>query len=311
MTALNHVVNSAIYNYPTLFRHVDYEQSRLLVLNQLFFVIGNGYEWHEDGYLYDNCSNYKPRKTLPKDFFNKKLFDVEINRSLINELKKEFKDRFFHIKKGISTYVIFEAKDREEAVFLTNKFRIKRPTSVEGFDWVFVHEILPNFKYNPYPLCEYSGLVEILNRKTNSPRCKNFDLVPQTDWLEGCLDIARHALTYYEDESKFSKNHYHHSNTTEKYKKEYENINIKKHWLDKLMNGETVEQFAVRMWKEYRNEQLDYLYRFINKFGKFFDDGVLIDLMGAQKSPSSVSKIQAENKFVKKELERIDNNVVD
>jgi hypothetical protein len=38
-------VRSSILCFPTLYRANNYEDSKILVYNHLFCVIGNGYEW--------------------------------------------------------------------------------------------------------------------------------------------------------------------------------------------------------------------------------------------------------------------------
>ena len=73
---LQHIINHLIYTYPTLYRSKTFQESRLKVLDQLFFTIGNGYQWTKDSVL--KSYNSKSRKTLPKNFFDKNLFIIDV-----------------------------------------------------------------------------------------------------------------------------------------------------------------------------------------------------------------------------------------
>ena len=73
------------------------------VLNQLFLVIGNGYEWHEDGYLHAGDFDLKRSDdlenryfNLPDGFFEKHLYEVEVYASNLKFFEEDLKDVFHY-----------------------------------------------------------------------------------------------------------------------------------------------------------------------------------------------------------------------
>lgn len=86
-------VNESISQYPTLYLTKNYEHSKFLVLNHMFIVIGNGYEWavtknpKRGGYLTDEWSKKRKYNTP----YGKKKCDVDITKFFtedVYELKK-------------------------------------------------------------------------------------------------------------------------------------------------------------------------------------------------------------------------------
>jgi len=79
---LNLHIAQAIREYPSLYRDVTYEKSRLKVLDQLFFVIGNGYEWSPKGILVERKFSGEKRPKVSRsfkfddDYWTKPLFET-------------------------------------------------------------------------------------------------------------------------------------------------------------------------------------------------------------------------------------------
>lgn len=182
---LNYLVNWMIYNYPTLFRSRTYTASRLKVLNHLFLVIGNGFKWHDDGYM--TKENIQSRKTLPKDFFNKNLYILKANSK--DEFKKSFKN-FHYFKKDKEC--VFAAQNYEEAKEVLSKYSNN----------IYLENASSNNQMVPYPLSKYSALSEIMSGIT----ADGMVFFPQEDWLNGCRDVALEAIDYFNDKSRYSTN---------------------------------------------------------------------------------------------------------
>ena len=89
---LDDAIRWNIYNYPTLFRAKDYDTSRIYVLGHMFLCIGTGLEWHKDGFLAPmNSKGYnlsQVRKTLPKNYFKKNLYTIDVLNEKIEKMKK-------------------------------------------------------------------------------------------------------------------------------------------------------------------------------------------------------------------------------
>ena len=275
-------VRWCIWTYPTLYRGRDYASSRILVLNHLFFTIGTGLEWHRDGYLTDGHKNHF-RKTLPKRYFECNLycFLLDESRSNKKKVKQDLNGAFHYFlgKRGKETEVVFEATP-EEAKRLTkahgrdpfatniNHPEDDFPLRVRNAAAMYLEQNRA-FGLNPYPLSEYSSLVEITKGRTNSLHVENFDLVPQPDWLEGCADMARYALSYYQDEEKYKHNSYHPDQTLNQFQweiKDAKREGRKPHFEKNMKEGETLEEFAQRIWDRHLKDELKLLDAFFAKY---------------------------------------------
>lgn len=234
---LDHHVNWAIYNYPTLYRSATYAESRLKVLDQLFFVIGNGYVWHEGGFLFHGRLSQQ-RKTLPKGYFDKRLFSLKFEPKEKDRVSSMVEDRFHYFT--IGNYCVFEATVGDEPA-------------------------IANYPRRPYPLCKYSALVEILNGKTLS----GLEIHPQPDWVQGCVDAARDAMDYFGRKERYLADSYHPETTVKRMEFDMAVAKREKtvpHWHKNLKAGETIEQYAKRIWTSYRRKQVGILKQFLGKF---------------------------------------------
>lgn len=100
-------ISKNIHEYPNLFKKVDYETSKLEVLNHLFFTIGNGYEFaytenpNEGGYLiepkykgdirvFDKPYGVLKYKELPNNYFKygEPLFNIKFSPSELCDYSK-------------------------------------------------------------------------------------------------------------------------------------------------------------------------------------------------------------------------------
>lgn len=215
---LEDVIRQSIYEYPTLYRIPgNPELSRLLVLDHIFLCIGTGYEWHPDGYLYyDNGRADKGRKTLPKGFFEKRLYYLTLEahnrntgepidyKAQLAEIKATFdaEGRFYYVVTGKGygerADVIFEAVDADDAYPIFEKYSV-RNTFFDDSDMpeelkaklrrVHVYEAsgvisdlddegnwVRERQHNPYPIGKYSPLTEIWEQQTDSCHVENFAL---------------------------------------------------------------------------------------------------------------------------------------
>lgn len=299
---LQYIVNNAIYTYPILYRSKTFQESRLKVLDQIFFTIGNGYEWTKDSVL---KYNGKSRKTLPKGFFDKNLFILDVEYDKSNEMKSALNGRFFYSKKNqrfqYNTF-IFEAKDEKDAEFFL-KFSEEK--------YKFVHPACNYHPNRPYPISEYSAISEILAGKTNNSFEENFDINPPQDWIDGCIDAVEDAINYYNDEERYKDNPYSKEQTIKRENydrktlhkiecnqvkrsngtvagmrfncscewysvvfdpqdgfREYEAKKEMKQHRKQNPEFESIEQYAERNWNEFKNQQLEVFNNFLIKFKK-------------------------------------------
>ena len=168
MTTLNNVVNYCITDFPVLFKDVNYEKSRIKVLDHLFIVIGNGYEWarpnnhSEGGYLtepdYVEVEEVAYTTTV-------RAADAGYDP---HEKPIEIPDNYFELTIHINT----EDED-------INGYTISRQLVLGAKE-----------EYRPYEISEYSGISMIPDNV-------------KPDWLEGANDIANRILEFYSTESQY------------------------------------------------------------------------------------------------------------
>lgn len=275
-------VRWVIYNYPSLYRvRNNPELSRLHVLGSLFFTIGTGYEWDKDKGILTN-GEIEPMVKLPEGFFEKELYAFDVENSKAEGFVDFLKDRFHYIKQdrydNITT-VIFEATEDEAKGWKwdwdNHRFRGRpktRPTTEIELDSVYVNEQACDYDLHPYPLCNYSAIVELTKGKTDSPHIEDYsfaDFPPQPDWIRACVDVAKEALAFYNDESRYCTDSYHPSNNIGRYQYEYKKAKKKgeeAEYRNKLgyEEGETPEERSHRSFEAHRKHQITCLEKFLN-----------------------------------------------
>ena len=232
-------IKQSIKQYPILFKAENYKTSEMLVLNHLFLVIGNGYEWH-DGYLCkdDELKPYgeKKFKSLPKGFFKKREHTHKKTTKSMYEFRKKhlniMKKKFFDIVKKGNYYYFRYPKDRVGC------------------------------KFSPYPICKYS----------------RFTMIPddvRPDWLKGAIKVVKATLDYYNDPQKYKTYFdYPHKDRISKLKYDFEKLTKEgrfkevavKLWGAKPEDETKPEQYAKRFWKKHKKEQIAYLKKFLMKY---------------------------------------------
>ena len=282
-------INWNIYNYPTLFRHWDWEKSAILVLDHMFLGYGTGLEWHPDGFLCECMGGYNlkhHRKTLPKGFFEKKLFNFDITKE-----NKEKVHNFLK-KKNVFHYFRRDCLAKINCVFedfgdKNNKNLLKKFSFEENPYFIFLYEaecIYRNERhigddewkeYHPHGMCKYSPVVEMTNGRTNSPHINDFDLTNiKKDWIEGAIKIVKVTLEYYQDPERFKYDFYYPNeknirmaeNRLKDAIKEGREKEYRKSF--GLENGETVKDRLIECWDAYIKEQLNYCNKFLEKYEK-------------------------------------------
>jgi hypothetical protein len=111
---VENTIKASILAYPRLYKDINYEYSRQKVLDHLFIVNGNGYEW-ENGELVigDPDINIETTSTIPDNYFDTPIFSEEKDApSWLIEWNKAEKKKFKPIeicsKKALTFYPICE-----------------------------------------------------------------------------------------------------------------------------------------------------------------------------------------------------------
>lgn len=303
---LEHFIVSNIYRWPTLYRADTYEISRILFLGHVFTAYGTGLEWHPDGFLADHTwlkngkEHYYTKiriKKLPKDYFSMRLWCLDVSKDNVARVKKALKGHFYYInppnrcegKENVE--FVFEG-DEAFATEITAKYKeldefekkllsLGRPPFLnEAISYYHANNTFKNSRvpirdsaYVPTSMCEYSPIVEMINKKTNSPHLsKNFVIAKVLpDWIKGAVDIAKYAVDVYEDPKKCINCYYHPINCLyqfeESYKKDPKCLeNAKKSY--GLADNASVEDWANACWEREKKVQLGYFYKFLEMYDK-------------------------------------------
>ena len=172
----------AVWNYPALYRRESYEASRMGVLDHLFLVIGNGYEWDvRRGILVDGVTHKNMgHDVIPASFFKRQLYEL-LNVNWHEWNKTARKPKFWYMTEHSG--LVFEATSPKRAGQYADRFGIDEhhhamSASARGDE------------SSPYPLCDYSALVEILDGHTNSPGEQHVKFVPHREWLAGAVEAG-------------------------------------------------------------------------------------------------------------------------
>jgi hypothetical protein len=281
MISLDAHVRWAIWNYPTLFRCDNYKDSRLEFMEHMFLTNGNGYEWAPEGYMMaidSNKSTIQKAKKLPSNYFDMNLYILRgVIPEKIEELLDFLSDRFHYMlskKWNNQKEVVFEANSQKEASEITDKYTQHKMRNFEGIEmsdrmkYSNAEEARNRLSFSPYPICQYAAISEIMLGKTTG-NDEGFNFIPQPDYLQGCIEVAEEALKYYNTEESYKNNFYHPSKTLHGFKYDIKEAHAKgkKAAVEKnLKDGETIEEFAERIWVSHREEQIKILSKFLNKY---------------------------------------------
>lgn len=303
---LEHHISHAIKNFPSLYRCDTYEESRIPVLDHIFLTNGNGLDWHRDGFLASRRFRrtgspfviQKTKARWPKDFFQKRLWDVEIHEEKIKDAEKALGDRYFYKRKsefrGEPIRVVFEG-DEDFAQGFVNKYSVRRGSDEK----VFLHEAESGYRTGkrllkdpntpeimrrfyercveprPYPVCEYSAIVEMINGRTNSFHIENFDLVNiQQDWIDGATEIVKYAMAFYEDAERCKACSYHPDSPSMASTKRDFSANPKafrktysgKEYETRMTPEMDIDGYMWACWENHRQKQMRYFKKFMKKF---------------------------------------------
>ncbi len=268
---LEDLIRQSIYEYPLLYRvKNDPVASRMLVLNHLFLVNGNGFDWSKDGTLVEIGTKMKGRKTLPARFFKINLFSFKLTTDHITKTRDFLKsqNRFHYtFKYKDEARVYLEAESASEALRIAQKFK----PEVSAF-LVTTEQVTSD--YSPYPICQYSAIAELIEGRTHTLMRDGFnfeDYPPQKSWIDGCRDIALEALSYYHTPERQLSNSYHPKHSSIRFRRDYDaakkngdlDVYLSEHQYEL---NETPEEKAVRTFEEFKAEQIDYLESFLKKY---------------------------------------------
>lgn len=275
---LEDYVRKSIWEYPSLYKDVDYAKSRLKVLNQVFFTLGNGLELahtkdpEKGGYYvhprsrevngdWVRCLDKPYGKVgfppLPADFF-----DVPI---------------YYLYEYDIEAYTVKRGGWGDSSYVRLKPNRNHGPVSklLEGMDGgrPRLTEAKAYEQFRPYPFCTTHTVFGDLREGG----------FLQPDWMEGLNDACRAALEYYQDPLRTATDCYHPSRSTpdtNRMFKEYEEMgpdqvrSLRKTW--GWPDGDTAPTES-EVWEKAEKSWATFMGRQILTLETFLCDGTVIN----------------------------------
>ena len=263
-------ISKSIQEYPLMYKDVDYEKSKLKVLNHIFFTIGNGLEMAETdnpedgGYVVhpkhkkDKFGDWKrindkpyasvKYKKIPEGYFKSVVYYVYGSGRPLETLHR--KDDYG----GSNTLFRYEKTDKE----------YQKPSLYEA-------ESRSNF--SPYPLSKGYALA-----------CDVFykDQFLQEDWMAELVILCERTLEYFNNH-EYSDHVYYPSDGrvgsdlrsfNEKFEKSgIEGVNeLRKIWgyeaKQTPVDRDEVLENKKKSWEKFKNEQISFLTKFLKKYKK-------------------------------------------
>lgn len=231
-------IDRAIWRYPMLYKLRSYKESRLRVLDHLFLVLGNGFQWSSDGYLYDSDRFLSAKEvppygveshpSLPKGYFDKELWAVtNVTKDSAIAVQKYLngqgafcylilRDKAISQSTTDSWDVIFAAKESKPdgCVYVLEDFypgagRLCVPIHKflrknEPFDprdsMVTAACGKASGSFVPYPVSEGTKIFELFQGKTYR---EGRPFTAQPDWVCGAVEVSKESLAYFTDERRY------------------------------------------------------------------------------------------------------------
>ena len=204
---LEQLVINSLRNYPTLYRVKDNPKlSRLHIYNQLFFTIGNGYEWN-NGFLSD--IENEPNTEIPLNYYDGDLWVAYVKKNKINQFVDIFSDFIFNERKGHHQNehcleLLNPPEDLIESFFGEIKTSNRRISSFYKFttrrtDDGGCYTTGGQKDLYPYPISDrYSPIVEMINGIDYYGNI----VKPNIDFILGCRELSQETLFFLDDHSR-------------------------------------------------------------------------------------------------------------
>lgn len=213
---LEDFVAKSIYEFPTLYKDVDYQKSRLKVLGHVFLTCGNGFDL---AYTKDPSKGgyYTYAKHRKRKLEYLRCYDAPYGKDKFPALPDDFFDVpiFYLYKADIEMYEVDRKRYGEKSQYLRvrgdiDRFALKR--DFDGSMKLSLSEAKATYEFHPYPFsANYSAYGDLKKGGFLQP-----------DWIQGLIDISRASLDYYTDPEKNKTDSYHPSRTIESSVRDFE-----------------------------------------------------------------------------------------
>ena len=264
-------ISKSIQEYPFLYKDVDYEKSKVKVLSQIFFTIGNGLEMaatdnpQEGGYVVE--PKYKRnKKTNGWNRIKDKPYSKEKYKPIPNGYFDSVVYYVYSCEHPLE--VVYRKSEYNDDEFL---FRYDKKVD-EKFREPKFYKAESLHKFHPYPFS-----------KNFSIACDVFynNIFLQDDWMQELIFLCERTLLFFNDEAEYKNDCYYPSEKSikkdlncfnERFKKEgLKGLNdLQKSWgykiKDSVPSYEEIEITKNKSWEYYLNKQRLFLTDFLKKY---------------------------------------------
>lgn len=250
-------ISKSIQEYPNLYKKIDYESSKLEVLNDIFFTTGNGLKLAE----------------TENPEYGGYVVEAKYKRNTKNRIKDKpyGKEKYKPIPKGYFESNIFYIPSYNyplETININDNIYFRYKNNIEPL-------LLKAENNNPFMPCAINNNCCIA--------CDVYykDVFLQEDWMRELIFLCERSLEYYRDEKQYTHNVYYPSEKRiskqmkyfqERFDKEGLNgvLDLRKLWnfeiKEILPSYAEIETKKMNNWKKFQAEQIEFLINFLKKY---------------------------------------------
>lgn len=227
-----------ILEYPNLFKMCNWEESKLLVLRQIFMTNGNGIFWQKTGNLTNSMSNKrieillniirkeKPENLINRIFGEETIMEIIVDKKDISEVKNLLSDHIFWIDRNdfnpdtVSFFMIHSDKILIEQKFknyLRQRFRSDYPISRNPECTIYPdiskkRSIIPFYVSDEISTgyCKaYEWLYEVKQFEYDDDGNQIDEFIPtlSKDWIEELQILTKRAIKFYSNPDEYKKDY--------------------------------------------------------------------------------------------------------
>jgi hypothetical protein len=266
-------ISKCIQEYPSLYKDLDYERSKMKVLCQIFFTNGNGLKMaetedpSEGGYVVD--PKYKRSKETG-DWIRR------TDKPYGKEKYKKLPDSYF----DDVVYYVYTSDYPIETIYRKGErtgdkvyFRYDKKTNNPRRE-PKLYEAKSDHKFSPYPFSKgYCIACDVFYN----------NVFLQSDWMDELIVLCERTLVYFNSKDEYTENVYYPTDHKIKGDLKYFNEKFEKDGINGVKDlrkiwgyedGETVpdyeeiEQRKNKAWEKFHKEQLEFLTKFLEKYDK-------------------------------------------
>lgn len=265
-------ISKSIQEFPSLFKDVDYEKSKLKVLEHTFFTIGNGMEMadtddiREGGYVVS--PKYK-RDKVTGEWARVK--DKPYGKEKYKKIPKDYFDTVVYYVYGSDRPI--DITLRRDEYRSSVYFRFPKRSDEDGRE-PRLYKAESTHPFSPYPISkDHSIVCDIFYR----------GVFLQEDWMEELVSLCERSLIYYNNPDEYGGNVYFPSegriNRDLRYFQERFDkdgmkgvLDLRKTWgyasKEEVPDYTEIENRKKETWEKFHKEQINFLTKFIKKFKK-------------------------------------------